>query len=48
VTLAWIAAVLAALALAFALMTDVLTQPEVPLSGPATLEPRPVRRARWR
>jgi hypothetical protein len=47
VTLAWIAAGLAALALAFALTTDVLTQPEVPLSGPTTLEPRPVRRDRW-
>jgi hypothetical protein len=44
--LAWIAAGLAALALAFALVTDVLTRPEVPLSGP-TLEPRPVRRNRW-
>jgi hypothetical protein len=47
VTLAWIAAGLAALALAFALTTDLLTQPEVPLSGPAPLEPRPVRRGRW-
>jgi hypothetical protein len=46
-TLAWVAAVLAALALAFALLTDVLKQPEVPLSGTATLEPRPVRRNRW-
>lgn len=44
--LAWIAAALAALALAFALVTDVLTQPEVPLTGPL-LEPRPARRNRW-
>jgi hypothetical protein len=47
-TLAWIAAALAALALAFALITDVLKQPEVPLSGSVTLEPRPVRRHPWR
>ena len=46
ITLAWIVAGLAAVALAFALVTDVLTRPEVPLSGP-TLAPRPVRRDRW-
>ncbi len=45
--LAWIAAGLAALALAFALIVDVMTRPEVPLSGPATLQPRPARRDRW-
>lgn len=45
-TLAWLVAGLAALALAFALITDVLIRPEVPLSGP-TLAPRPVRRDRW-
>jgi hypothetical protein len=47
VTLAWIVAALAAFALAFALLTDVLTKPEVPLSGSAQLEPRPARRNRW-
>ncbi|MCC6457370.1 MAG: hypothetical protein IT328_20615 [Caldilineaceae bacterium] len=45
--LAWIAAGLAALALAFALVTDVLTRPEIPLTGPNGLEPRPARRNRW-
>jgi hypothetical protein len=45
--MAWIAAGLAALALAFALVTDVLSKPEVPLSRPGTLQPRPVRRNRW-
>lgn len=45
--LAWIAAGLAALALAFALVTDVLTRPEIPLSGPNGLEPRPARRSWW-
>lgn len=47
VTLAWMVAGLAAAALAFALVTDVLKEPEVPLSGTVTLEPRPVRRDRW-
>jgi hypothetical protein len=47
ITLAWIVAALAAVALAFALATDVLMRPEVPLSGPAVLEPRPVRRNDW-
>ena len=46
-TLAWIIAGLAAVALAFALITDVLTRPEVPLTGPPVLQPRPVRRDRW-
>lgn len=46
-TLAWIVAGLAALALGFALLTDVLAQPEVPLSGAPVLQPRPVRRNRW-
>jgi hypothetical protein len=45
--LSWIVAGLAALALAFALVTDVLTRPEVPLSGAPTLAPRPVRRHHW-
>ena len=47
VTLAWIVAGLAAFALGFALLTDVLAQPEVPLSGAPVLQPRPVRRNRW-
>lgn len=47
VTLAWLVAGLAAAALAFALITDVFTQPEAPLSGPVSLQPRPVRRDRW-
>jgi hypothetical protein len=47
ITLAWIVAALAAAALAFALATDMLSQPEIPLSGQPTLEPRPVRRNRW-
>jgi hypothetical protein len=45
--LAWIAAGLAALALVFALVTDVLTRPEIPLSGSNGFEPRPARRNRW-
>ena len=45
--IAWIIAGLAALALGFALIVDLLTRPEVPLSGSAQFEPRPVRRNRW-
>jgi hypothetical protein len=46
-TLAWLVAGLAGVALGFALLVDLLTQPEAPLSGSPSLQPRPVRRNRW-
>jgi hypothetical protein len=46
-SVAWVAAGLAALALVFALITDLLSQPEVPISSQRVLEPRPARRNRW-